>query len=77
MTDQGKRYRAADIERFLASAFVALKVPEDDAKSVAHLMVKADLYGYETHGTFRLRQYANEATRCRKVLATLGIYVRA
>jgi len=59
MTDQGKRYRAADIERFLASAFVALKVPEDDAKSVAHLMVKADLYGYETHGTFRLRQYAN------------------
>lgn len=59
MTDQGKRYQAADIERFLASAFVALKVPEDDAKAVAHLMVKADLYGHETHGTFRLRQYAN------------------
>jgi LDH2 family malate/lactate/ureidoglycolate dehydrogenase len=59
MTEQGKRYQAADVERFLTSAFVALKVPEDDAKAVAHLMVKADLYGYETHGTFRLRQYAN------------------
>jgi LDH2 family malate/lactate/ureidoglycolate dehydrogenase len=59
MTDQGNRYQAADIERFLASAFVALKVPEDDARAVAHLMVKADLYGHETHGTFRLRQYAN------------------
>lgn len=59
MTDQGKRYQVADIEHFLASAFVALDVPEDDARAVAHLMVKADLYGHETHGTFRLRQYAN------------------
>jgi LDH2 family malate/lactate/ureidoglycolate dehydrogenase len=59
MADQGKRYPAADIERFLASAFVALSVPEDDAKAVARLMVKADLYGHETHGTFRLRQYVN------------------
>jgi LDH2 family malate/lactate/ureidoglycolate dehydrogenase len=59
MTDQEKRFQAANIERFLASAFVALKVPEDDAKAVAHLMVKADLYGHDTHGTFRLRQYAN------------------
>lgn len=59
MTDQDDRYKAADIERFLTSAFVALDVPENDARTVAHLMVKADLYGYETHGTFRLRQYAN------------------
>jgi LDH2 family malate/lactate/ureidoglycolate dehydrogenase len=59
MTEQSKRYQAADIECFLASAFVALKVPEDDARAVAHLMVKADLYGHDTHGTFRLRQYAN------------------
>lgn len=59
MTQQNKRYKAEDIERFLASAFVALKVPESDATAVARLMVKADLYGHETHGTFRLRQYAN------------------
>jgi len=59
MTDQARRYQAADIERFLASAFVALDVPGDDAKTVARMMVMADLYGHDTHGTFRLRQYAN------------------
>jgi LDH2 family malate/lactate/ureidoglycolate dehydrogenase len=59
MTETGKRYQAADIERFLAAAFVALEVPENDAKAVARLMVRADLYGYDTHGTFRLRQYVN------------------
>jgi len=59
MTDQGKRYQAVDIERFLAAAFVALEVPENDATAVARLMVRADLYGYDTHGTFRLRQYVN------------------
>jgi len=59
MTKTGKRYQAADIERFLAAAFVALEVPENDAKAVARLMVRADLYGYDTHGTFRLRQYVN------------------
>ena len=59
MSDQTLRFPATDIERFLASAFVALNVPEEDAAAVARLMVKADLYGYETHGTFRLRQYAN------------------
>lgn len=57
MSDRNPRFPAADIERFLASAFTALGVPQKDAASVAHLMVKADLYGYETHGTFRLRQY--------------------
>jgi LDH2 family malate/lactate/ureidoglycolate dehydrogenase len=59
MAEPGERYPAGDIERFLAAAFVALDVPERDAETVARLMVRADLYGYETHGTFRLRQYAN------------------
>lgn len=53
------RYAAGDIEGFIASAFGALGVPQPDAESVARLMVRADLYGYDTHGTFRLRQYVN------------------
>ena len=53
------RFNAADIERFLTAAFVALDVPEADARTVAGLMVRADLHGQDTHGTFRLRQYAN------------------
>jgi len=53
------RFFAADIERFIAAAFIALGVPEEDAATVAGLMVEADLTGYDTHGTFRLRQYVN------------------
>jgi len=55
----GDRFFAADIERFAAAAFMALGVPERDAQIVAGLMVEADLTGYDTHGTFRLRQYLN------------------
>ncbi len=54
-----QRYPAAEIARFLRAAFGALGVPESDAETVAGLMVKADLYGYDTHGSFRLRQYVN------------------
>jgi LDH2 family malate/lactate/ureidoglycolate dehydrogenase len=59
MSETGRRYRAQDLEGFLAAAFVALNVPADDAASVARLMVEADLMGHDTHGSFRLRQYVN------------------
>jgi len=59
MTETGKRYQATDIEHFLASAFATFGVPDDDARTVSAVMVRADLYGYDTHGTFRLRQYVN------------------
>ncbi len=47
------------IEDFVTSVFTALDVPERDARTVAGLMVEADLLGYGTHGIFRLRQYVN------------------
>ncbi len=47
------------LEDFLLSVFAALNVPEEDARTVAGLMVEADMLGYGTHGVFRLRQYAN------------------
>jgi LDH2 family malate/lactate/ureidoglycolate dehydrogenase len=53
------RFAASAIEAFLTSAFVAQGVPRGDARAVAGLMVKADLYGHGSHGTFRLRQYVN------------------
>ncbi|MEQ8356240.1 MAG: Ldh family oxidoreductase [Kiloniellaceae bacterium] len=59
MSSVAQRYPAASVEQFLCSAFGRLGVPESDAKAVAGLMVKADLYGYDTHGTFRLRQYVD------------------
>jgi LDH2 family malate/lactate/ureidoglycolate dehydrogenase len=36
---------------------MARGVPDKDAAGVAALMVEADVYGYGTHGVFRLRQY--------------------
>lgn len=59
MTRATKTYRASDLEEFLASALCALDVPEKDADLVADLMTQADLLGYDTHGSFRLRQYVN------------------
>ncbi len=59
MSGINQRYPASSVEDFLRAAFTALGVPDVDADTVAGLMVKADLYGYDTHGTFRLRQYVN------------------
>lgn len=42
---------------FVAQALHARGVPNGDAATVAALMVEADIYGYGTHGVFRLRQY--------------------
>jgi len=52
------RFAASDVEGFLTDAFVALGVPNRDARVVAELMVQADLQGHDTHGTFRLQQYS-------------------
>ena len=49
---------AADVlRRFVQDALTARGVSRTDAATVAALMVEADIYGYGTHGVFRLRQY--------------------
>lgn len=71
---------AASLRSFAAACFERLGVPSDEAATVAHLMVEADLYGYDTHGIFRLRQYVdrlrgggtNPAPRIRIVRETAG-----
>jgi LDH2 family malate/lactate/ureidoglycolate dehydrogenase len=59
MVQTSETYAARDLEIFISDAFVALGVPPADAQLVAGLMVQADLLGYDTHGSFRLRQYVN------------------
>jgi LDH2 family malate/lactate/ureidoglycolate dehydrogenase len=48
---------AKSLEDFVVRVFKALGVPAADGRTVAGLMVEADLLGYDTHGVFRLRQY--------------------
>jgi LDH2 family malate/lactate/ureidoglycolate dehydrogenase len=55
----GGRIAAAELEAFVGRVLGALGVPADDASTVARAMVEADALGYDTHGTFRLRQYVN------------------
>jgi len=50
---------SARLNGFITGVFTKLNLPETDARTVANLMVEADLLGYGTHGVFRLRQYAN------------------
>jgi len=49
--------KAERLEAFVAGALCAQGVRTVDAEKVAKLMVEADVYGYGTHGVFRLRQY--------------------
>ncbi|MFK7867747.1 MAG: Ldh family oxidoreductase [Roseobacter sp.] len=45
------------LRAFVADALQSRGVPVSDATDVAALMVDADVFGYGTHGVFRLRQY--------------------
>src|SRR5690349_9447365 len=51
------RVTAQKLEAFTARAFEAVGIATADAKSIAELMVRADVQGSEGHGVFRLPQY--------------------
>ncbi|MEQ1593974.1 MAG: Ldh family oxidoreductase [Casimicrobium sp.] len=46
------------LQRFIASAFVQLGLPTDDAQTIGALMAEADLQGSDGHGVIRLVPYA-------------------
>ena len=47
------------LREFIAAVLRAERLPDDDAETVASLMVEADLLGGDGHGVFRLPQYLN------------------
>ena len=51
------RVTARKLEDFTARAFQAVGISAPDSKSIAQLMVRADVQGSEGHGVFRLPQY--------------------
>lgn len=57
VTDKFTHVTGKTIEDFISRALVAMKFPENDARTVAELMAEADLSGVDTHGIFRLPQY--------------------
>jgi LDH2 family malate/lactate/ureidoglycolate dehydrogenase len=51
------RLTAQKLEAFIARAFQAVGISAAESKSIAELMVRADVQGSEGHGVFRLPQY--------------------
>ena len=51
------RLHADALRTFTEKAFEQVGVPEEDAKTIAELMIEADLQGSDGHGIFRLPQY--------------------
>src|SRR6185503_13133558 len=54
---EATRVAAAKLEDFIVRACVAVEIPPADARTIAALMVQADVQGSEGHGVFRLPQY--------------------
>jgi len=51
------RVTASKLEAFIARAFQSVGISAAESKSIAELMVRADVQGSEGHGVFRLPQY--------------------
>lgn len=56
-TTAARRIPAAELEAFISRALVAVGISKPEAKTIAELMVRADVNGSEGHGVFRLPQY--------------------
>lgn len=57
MTSEPVLIDCDSLREFVAHALGTQGVSDADAEKVASLMVEADIFGYGTHGVFRLRQY--------------------
>ncbi|MCC7486604.1 MAG: Ldh family oxidoreductase [Burkholderiales bacterium] len=56
-TTAARRIAPGALEAFVARALEKVAIPPADARSIAELMVRADVQGSEGHGVFRLPQY--------------------
>jgi len=48
---------AKQLESFMRDVFIALGVPEEDAKIIADVLITSDLRGIESHGVQRFKMY--------------------
>jgi LDH2 family malate/lactate/ureidoglycolate dehydrogenase len=59
MTQEIIRVPVEPMRRFVEAAFIALGVPEEDARVTADVLLAADLRGIESHGIGRLKVYTD------------------
>jgi L-2-hydroxycarboxylate dehydrogenase (NAD+) len=56
-SDEAPRVPAERLRTFIAAAFTAVGLPEEDAAVLGELIAEADLRGTDTHGVFRMPLY--------------------
>ena len=56
-SDQAPRVPAQRLRAFIAAAFAAAGLPDEDARMLGELIAEADLRGTDTHGVFRMPLY--------------------
>src|SRR3546814_11665238 len=54
------RYRAEDLEAWVADAFAAVGTTPADAKETARVLVRTNLRGIDTHGVARVPGYVEK-----------------
>jgi len=59
MAEGASVVRAADLLDFCVRVFVAMGVPQQDARITADVLVEANLRGIDSHGVARLARYVN------------------
>lgn len=57
MSTNTPRIAAAPLVEFVAAVFASLGVPASDAHLIAESLVRADLWGHQSHGVMRLSWY--------------------
>ncbi len=55
----GRLIAAADLEAGLAGILMGHRVPAEQARTIAHLLVEADLRGVDSHGAHLMSMYAS------------------
>ena len=56
-SERADRFQVEQLADFIARAFVAVGLPDKDARAIGELMADADLNGSDGHGIFRLPGY--------------------
>lgn len=63
MAEATRRYRPADLERFMADLLEAAGTPPDVAALVARQLIDANLAGHDSHGVLRIPSYLEMVDR--------------
>ena len=57
MSEQSVRVPVQKLVDFMETALIAMKIPGDDARIIADVLITSDLWGVRSHGIAHLKMY--------------------